>query len=112
MAPAPIHPILLSLPFPPLSLSQHLKDRHNIGVRVEKDGAETGVRALPGQDQHYTALAYLWDEGRISPGSRMGTGRLGAAGWSQKASAWEKFLDATCHPFLHWERAGSRSRPV
>lgn len=93
------------MPFPPLALCQHLKDRHNVGVGVEEDGAQAGVRALPGQDQHHTALAHLWDEGRMSPGSRMETERLGPAGWSQKASAWEvSGCHPASHPFLHWER--------
>lgn len=41
------------------------------------------------------ALAHLWDKDRMSPGSQLETEGLGPAGWSQKASAWEKFLDAT-----------------
>lgn len=81
------------MPIPPLALSQHLKDRHDVSVGVEEDGAQAGVRALPGQDQHHTALAHLWGEGRMSLGSQLGTEELEPAGWSQKT--WEKLLDAT-----------------
>lgn len=100
----PIHPVLLSVPFPPLALSQHLEDRHDIGVGVEKDGAQVGVRALPGQDQHHTALAHLWEEGGMSPGSRMGTQSLDQQAGTKKHQLGKSFWMPPASPFS--------SRPV
>lgn len=84
----PGHHILPTMPIPPLAQSWHLEDRHDVGVGVEEDGAQAGVRALPGQDQHHAALAHLWSEGSVSPGSQLGTLDLGPESWSEKASVW------------------------
>lgn len=47
------------LPLRPAPPAPYLENWHNVSVGVEQDGAQAGICARPGEDQHHAALTHL-----------------------------------------------------